>query len=246
MNFYNLGYRIIGSSDGAPFPPADLVNLVIGTKTVAWYQLGGLFAHESIVSFLWRNGVNINSLHSIYDFGCGCGRIIRYFAGLKDHCEIWGTDYNPDLVNWCDKHLAGFAKFKINKANPPLDFEDSKFDLVYAYSVFTHTRRNQQMDWLKELARVTTTNGYVFLTTQGQRVAARQGFPQHMLDDLNQEGIYAAGEEHSGSNGCSVFHTDMFFRSRQQATGLELVAFMEGGARDTCEHDFYLFRKVGA
>lgn len=177
ISFYNLGYRIIGSLDSYPLPPADLVNLVIGTKQVAWYQLGGVFAHESIVSFLGRNGVHVNSLRSIYDFGCGCGRLTRYWVSLKDHCEIWGTDYNPDLVNWCDQNLSETAKFKINKATPPLDFEDSKFELVYAYSVFTHTRRDQQMDWLKELARITATNGYVFITTQGPACSRPPGLP---------------------------------------------------------------------
>lgn len=43
MNFYNIGYRMIGSLDGYPLPPAHLVDLVIGTKEIAWYQLGGLF-----------------------------------------------------------------------------------------------------------------------------------------------------------------------------------------------------------
>jgi hypothetical protein len=38
MDYYNIGYKIIGSLDNYPLPPASLIDLVIGTKEIAWYQ----------------------------------------------------------------------------------------------------------------------------------------------------------------------------------------------------------------
>ena len=142
MNVYNLGYRLIGSLDGYPLPPPNLLDLVIATKEVAWYQLGGFLAHEGLVVFLRRNGLDINSFKSIYDFGCGCGRITRWLSPLKDGCEILATDYNSDLVAWCNKNLGSFAQFRINGPNPPLEFESEKFDLVHCYSVYSHSTRS--------------------------------------------------------------------------------------------------------
>src|SRR5687768_275368 len=49
---WNLGYRLAGSLDGYPFPPARLINLVINTREIAWYQLGGLFNHQAFTSFM--------------------------------------------------------------------------------------------------------------------------------------------------------------------------------------------------
>lgn len=244
MPFYNFGYRLIGSPDGLPLPPGRLVELVVGTREVACYQLSGLFSHECLVVFLRRNAVDINALQSIYDFGCGCGRIVRWLVPLKDHCEIWGTDYNPDLAEWCDKNLGSMGRFKVNGPTPPLDFESEKFDLVHSYSVFTHIRRDQQLDWLKELVRVTKRLGYLVITTQGRRIAWRQGFPEWMFNQLMEEGIYAAGEDHSGTNRCSVFHTDRYFKDISPSLGLQLVDFMEGAARDNSEQDYYLFRRI--
>ncbi len=243
FGFYNLGYRMIGSQEGHPLPPPELVYLVIGTREIAWYQLGGLFASQSITTFLRRNHVDMYNLRSIYDFGCGCGRVLRWFHYLKDQCELWGTDYNPVLVEWCQKNLAEFAQFKVNQAKPPLDFEDNKFDLIYSYSVFTHLARDLQLPWLKELVRVTKPGGHLVITTCGRRVAWRMEYPPEFFDQLEQEGIIVLNEELSGENACAVFHT-LDFWGNQQALGLELVDFMEGGVRDTSEQDMYLFKKV--
>ena len=52
-------------------------------------------------------------LETMLDFGCGCGRILRWWASLKDSCEIWGCDYNADLIAWCQRRLSYFAQFKV-------------------------------------------------------------------------------------------------------------------------------------
>ena len=72
---------------------------------------------------------------SILDFGCGCGRVVRWWRDLP--AEIHGSDFNPTLVRWCRENLP-FGVFEVNRPEPPLPYPDDSFDLVYALSVLTH------------------------------------------------------------------------------------------------------------
>lgn len=242
MPLYNLGYRISGSLDGYPLPPAELVDVVIGTKELAWYQLGGLFMHQAITTMLQRNGVHVNSIQSILDFGCGCGRIVRWWAALGKNSEIWGCDYNPELIQWCQKNLSTFAQFIVNDAEPPLVFEQGQFEFVYAYSVLTHISKPLQQPWLEELARVVKLGGYLLVTVHGKRVAIRSGFSDELLNQLEEEDILVFGEEASGTNLCAAYHSENYM-VQQEKLGLTLVDYLPGGVRDSSEQDMYLFRR---
>lgn len=238
----NLGYRLAPSLDGYPLPPPELVELVIGTRELAWYQLGGLFMQQAIGTLLRRNGRPWELHPRILDFGCGCGRIVRWLAALKGHCQIWGSDYNPRLVEWCRTHLADIAQFTVNQADPPLPYADSQFSLVYSYSVLTHLSRDRQEPWFRELARVTEPGGELVLTVHGRRCAMRMEFAPEQLAELEREGILVFAEERSGENICGAYHSESYMRGLDRF-GLELVEFLPGGARDASEQDLYLFRK---
>jgi SAM-dependent methyltransferase len=59
------------------------------------------------------------------------------------------------------------GEFAVNPADPPTQYADASFDLVYALSVFTHLPEAMQFAWLRELARITQPGGYLLLTTHG-------------------------------------------------------------------------------
>jgi SAM-dependent methyltransferase len=243
MPLYNIGYRLAGSLDGYPLPPAHLVDLVIGTRELAWYQLGGLFMHQAIAACLRRNGTPIESVGSMLDFGCGCGRISRWWAALRDQCEIWGCDYNPALVAWCQQELSGIAQYRVNQADPPLEFPDGKFEFVYAYSVFTHFAVNRQLPWFREMARVVKPGGLLLVTVHGRRVAWRLGLSAEQLGQLEDRGMLAVGEERDGQNYCTAYHSHRFM-TELKTIGLDMMDFLEGGVRDSSEQDMYLFRRL--
>jgi ubiquinone/menaquinone biosynthesis C-methylase UbiE len=243
ISLYNVGYRIAGSLDGYPLPPARLVDLAIGTRELAWYQLGGMFMHQAITGLLRRNGAQVDSLESILDFGCGCGRILRWWAAIREQTEIWGCDYNADLIAWCQRKLSTIAQFKVNDLDPPLEFPDEKFEFVYSYSVLTHLSREKQMPWLEELVRVTQRGGFLLLTVHGKRVALRSGVSSQQLQQLEDQGVVVFEEEKSGSSHCTAYHSEGYMTGLQPL-GLKLVDFLPGGARDTSEQDIYLFRRA--
>jgi SAM-dependent methyltransferase len=143
------------SPDGLPLPPPQLHFLVSGNDLldVNDFLAAGRGCADGLTQHLKKHNVDIDSFESILDFGCGCGRVTRHFHSLK-HARVYGTDYNTQLVDWCKENLK-FGEFGVNDLKPPLAYGDGKFDLVYAFSVFTHLPESLQQPWLSELGRVT-------------------------------------------------------------------------------------------
>lgn len=103
----------------------------------------------------------------ILEWGCGPARIIRHLPKLlSSSCEIYGSDYNSKTIEWCKKNIPGI-KFSKNNLEPPLDYDDNHFDIIYATSVFTHLSEEMHYAWMNELKRVYKLNGIIFLTTHG-------------------------------------------------------------------------------
>jgi ubiquinone/menaquinone biosynthesis C-methylase UbiE len=103
----------------------------------------------------------------ILEWGCGPARIIRHLPDLLGNsCEIYGSDYNPDSISWCKPNIPHIT-FVTNKLQPPLEFADNFFDIIYATSVFTHLSEEMHYAWFKELKRNIKKNGIIFLTTHG-------------------------------------------------------------------------------
>lgn len=119
-----------------------------------------------------------DSARSVYDFGCGCGRALRWFQQALPAADLFGTDVRREAVDWCRQHLRG--RFEPNGLQPPLPFADGSFDLVYALSVFSHLNLEQCLAWMRELARVTRPDGLILITTHGSFAAAVCGrSPEH-------------------------------------------------------------------
>src|SRR5580765_3709368 len=70
------------AADGLPVPPARLIMRVAGTPDVKWFLESGRLAAESIHDALERAETPLDTVASILDFGCGCGRVIRSWARL--------------------------------------------------------------------------------------------------------------------------------------------------------------------
>lgn len=103
----------------------------------------------------------------IFEWGCGPARIIRHLPKLLNHtCEIYGSDYNSKTIDWCKKNITDIH-FSKNNLQPPLEFQNNFFDVIYATSVFTHLSEEMHYAWFEELKRICKQNGIIFLTTHG-------------------------------------------------------------------------------
>lgn len=224
---------------GLPVPAPVLRYLVAGTDDLDWFLEGGRRGAETVKTALARLGKSLPQCRSVLDLGAGCGRVIRHLEGTTGP-KLHGCDCNVTAVRWCQKHLP-FAEFAVNGLEPPLPYPAGHFDLVYAFSVFTHFDAGLQTRWMAELRRVTAPGGLALVSLHGEA----------SLKDLDRDerAAYRAGQlvvreaTVSGTNYCAAYHPEAFVRYGF-ATGFEVADHLPLGAKGNPPQDLYAFRAV--
>jgi SAM-dependent methyltransferase len=215
------------------------MHLVAASSDPSWFLEVGLLAATSMRAVLERNGVLIELLGAILDFGCGAGRVMRHWSTL-DGPALHGSDYNPALVAWCEANLP-FASYCVNRLCGPLAYSDASFDLVYAFSVFTHLDETGQAFWMAELARVLKPGGVLFFTTHGEHYVP--GLPAADQARFRRGELVVHGSRRLGSNACAAFHPESYVRGTL-ARGFDVLEFVPEGAKGNPCQDAYLLRKL--
>lgn len=234
----NSGFWLRGSSDGFAVPPLRLVRLATGTSSLAWSFQSGALAAEGISEVLEKNGISIRDFQSILDFGCGCGRVVRHWAGLE--AKVHGCDYNRNAVKWCRRNLR-FARFEVNALHPPLPYRDEQFDLVYALSVFTHLPEPLLLPWMRELARVLRIGGFLIVTTHGTAYVGDLTIAEQ--NQFHSGRPVVKNENAAGTNRCGVYFSEEYLRNGF-AGGFRVVEFIPQGARGNPNQDLALLQKI--
>ena len=151
-----------------PIPPRDLLRRIgpMGEEDpVGVYERTGQMHRSLLESVLpddwsWRG-------KRVLDFGCGVGRVTRQFAPEADEAEFWGCDLDRPSLDWLEANLSPPFHFFESAEAPDLPQEDNFFDLVFAYSVYTHFTDNWA-GWLLEHHRVLREGGLLFATFLGR------------------------------------------------------------------------------
>lgn len=218
-------------SDGLPLPPPLLRVQVTGTARPEEFLSQSRQAAETIQSAVRRAGRELGELNTVLDFGCGCGRIMRRWAGIRGPA-FYGSDYNPRLINWCRQNLP-FAQFEVNGLEPPLAFSDDQFDFVYALSVFTHLTEPLQHAWMAELRRVIKPGGLLLFSTRGEAWSWKLTPAERSVYDRGD--LVIRYGDVAGTNLCAAFHPWQFVQERL-AVGFSLIdslpSALAGGAQD--------------
>jgi 2-polyprenyl-3-methyl-5-hydroxy-6-metoxy-1,4-benzoquinol methylase len=182
-----------------PLPSPQQIYLITGLEDATWFLNTGKASAQIIRDVLHNNGLDIEDFDSILDFGCGLGRIMRHWHTLEK-ADLHGSDYNPDLVAWCKDNLT-FAEFRVNGLEDKLEYENEKFDFIYAWSVFTHLTESLHFHWIEELLRVLRPGGHLLITTHGKTYLQHywESYRRHLLGtnqgDYLQHLIDTHGEE---------------------------------------------------
>lgn len=143
-------------------PPSKLRFRVSESSDPAVFLEVGRRAAENIARCLEMAGAPLRGGARVLDFGCGCGRTLRWLVREYPDVEWSGCDVDGEAVEWCRGHLSG--DFEVNGPTPPLPFGEGAFDAVIGLSVFTHLDEDLQRAWVPELRRVLKADGVLLLS----------------------------------------------------------------------------------
>jgi SAM-dependent methyltransferase len=106
---------------------------------------------------------SIKPLHAsrILDFGCGWGRLTRLFAKDVPAEMIFGCDPDASILEWC-RHIPG--TFRQSDTIPQRLPFDERFDLIFAFSVFTHLGPATHAKALRSLHAALSQDGLILAT----------------------------------------------------------------------------------
>lgn len=144
------------------FPPGELQTKWIGSSGIQ--SLIEAFSFYRLI----KKRADLR-LGPILDFGCGYGRIIRFFLNDFPSDQLYGVDTQVEILEECRKTEVP-GHFSHIDPMGKLPFPDRYFGTVYAYSVFTHLPEHVQDNWLAEIYRVLKRGGTLIATVEPPRV----------------------------------------------------------------------------
>ncbi len=213
-------------SSSGPLPPRDLLQFVQMTPWVDEYLRVGKLSHGAVCRVFEEHGLDTTREVRILDFGCGLGRTLRFFR--DDPRRLCGCDIDSRLVDWTRRAFPTMD-IRLSSTAPPLPWEASHFDGLFAISVFTHFDVDQQRAWAEEAYRLLAPGGLVAMTTMGPH--ALGGFP-NLANDANRRELLENGfffhRGGSAFNANGAFHTAEGIR-RFFGPLFELESWTEGG-----------------
>jgi SAM-dependent methyltransferase len=124
----------------------------------------------------------ISARTRILDFGLGWGRIVRFF--MRETSHLFGVDTDEEMLAACRGTDCPASVSKIDPLGS-LPYDSGSFDLVYAYSVFTHLPEDVQDRWLAEIKRVLRPGGMFIATVEPPRF-----IDTFLSTDLTRAGIH--------------------------------------------------------
>ena len=172
----NLGERILLVRD--PLTPPLRLRLHIGPFLDP--RLFRLSAERNLWAL--RELCDLQSTSHVLDIGCGCGRMAAAFTRFLDRSGSYeGFDPAREPIEWCRQHIATrFSNFHFRctdtfsaRYNPtgtahaadlPFPYENDRFDVAFAGSVYTHMHVDEIANFITETARVLRPGGFSFAT----------------------------------------------------------------------------------
>jgi SAM-dependent methyltransferase len=234
-------------NDRLPLPHGD------NREGYAWndhvrYWTMGLEDYEKVMNTLGSTTVPTGRL---YDFGGSTGRVFRHFFCQTDAFEIWTSDFKSASYQWNQLYMPRDIRSFLNTFYPSLPIPDRYFDVITAFSVFTHIDELES-PWLLELRRILKPGGLLYATIHDETfwsempdrlLSVLQGSPggAQLTDESPFPGERAAFHFTKESYySCNVFHSSEYIQRewgrffdilemRPQAHGNQCVVLLTYG-----------------
>lgn len=143
-------------------PPEDVQVLWTGSHGAALLDQSAAFVKTIAQGYLELTGNDIRQAN-VLDFGCGWGRLIRLMYKFLRWEQIYGVDPWDESIKQCEQHHIKAHLALSHWVPKNLPFE-RRFQLIYAFSVFTHLSEKTALVALQTLRRHVEPNGLLAIT----------------------------------------------------------------------------------
>lgn len=162
----SISEPVIDNVNMPGFPDANVQTQFVGAAGEEALREGFRF-YRVVREYAKQTGQPLGPNLRVLDFGCGWGRISRLFFQAIPHQNFFGVDVDPDIIAFCAKNLR-HGNYSTVQALPPTRFAANTFDVIFAYSVFSHLAEPVALGWVKEFRRILRPGGILVATTQGR------------------------------------------------------------------------------
>jgi len=171
---------------GPPLPPEQLRFNVSNSRDVGEFLKVGKRCTDELEAGVAAVGGDLFSCERVLDWGCGCGRTLRWMAERAKPNRFSGCDVDAAAIEWCQNNLRQMD-FEVTEANPPLPYQNGAFELVFGISVFTHLNEGFKQRWLAELCRIIAPQGFLLLSVAGTNIA--NTLPEELKAQFHAQGF---------------------------------------------------------
>ncbi|MCB1378168.1 MAG: class I SAM-dependent methyltransferase [Alphaproteobacteria bacterium] len=158
--FANLDWEPALSRDQYPLPSPKAREGYYGDGHFE-YWLSGLRDSTDVIRIHEESGGP--RPQRFLDFGGASGRVARHMAFVHGIEQCYLCDINREHINFVVDVFGGRIRAFQSTSMPHLPIEDNYFDVITAYSVFSHIETFDET-WLYELRRILKPGGMLFVT----------------------------------------------------------------------------------
>jgi SAM-dependent methyltransferase len=169
--FQSVDTQVINKINFPRFPEENVQISMIGNcGKNALHEPKNMF--QEIRRIAKQQNKVFNRKTTLLDFACGFGRNTRFFMKDIHPGNLYGSDVRPDFIDIC-RSTFSYGKtsdviFDLNNPFPPLRYKAETFDIIMAYSLFSHLSEKAHLAWLSEYFRILKHGGLLFLTIRQQ------------------------------------------------------------------------------
>jgi len=116
---------------------AQVQNQWTGDNGLPLLRQSANFVRSAVFTFGRLTGRTLNGA-SILDYGCGYGRLSRLMYYFTDPQNLFGVDPWDQSIDICRQDGLGVNFLQSHYVPETLPLPRADFDLIFAFSVFTH------------------------------------------------------------------------------------------------------------
>lgn len=210
-----------------PVPPLMMLYDIQGNCDLSgFYSSGQEHAHE--ISMI-ISAEHPGQFLKVLEWGCGPARVLQHLKAVNGGTwELWGSDYNPDTITWCQQNWPEIH-FSLNGLEPPIPAEDGFFDAIYCISVFTHLSEERHHQWIAEILRLLKPGGLFIGTFHGEAYRGDLTHDEQLRFDSGE--LVVRDKIREGKKNYAAYHCDSYVRQLlapfNEARKMETTAFRQ-------------------